>query len=144
MTWLLSIAFNLLSERSALVSNGDLVGEEPGVGYRYGVAATAWSSVEVTVWSWARSKPHCCGSRMFGRLWSLPSPDSESGVRIVAFVSCQHAVTLTKIALKSYSARALPPYMIPDIFEVVAGLPRTSTDKTDDQRFKSLIDRSSN
>lgn len=28
-------------------------------------------------------------------------PDSESVIRILAFVSCQHAVTLTKIALKS-------------------------------------------
>lgn len=65
-------------------------------------------------------------------------PDAESGVRILAFVACQPDSTLTRIALKAYSAQALPPYMIPDIFEIVSALPRTTTDKIDYQRLKSV------
>jgi acyl-coenzyme A synthetase/AMP-(fatty) acid ligase len=45
---------------------------------------------------------------------------------------------LTRIALKTYSAQALPPYMIPDIFEIVPVLPRTSTDKIDYQHLKRV------
>ena len=65
-------------------------------------------------------------------------PDPESGVRILAFVACQQETTLTRIALKAYSAQALPPYMIPDIFAVVPALPRTSTDKIDYQRLRMV------
>jgi amino acid adenylation domain-containing protein len=65
-------------------------------------------------------------------------PDAESGVRILAFVACQQGVTFTRIALKAYSVQALPPYMIPDIFEIVPALPRTSTDKVDYQRLKNV------
>lgn len=66
-------------------------------------------------------------------------PDDESGVRIVAFVSCAGVQSLGVIALKSIAAKSLPPYMIPDKFAVVEALPRTSTDKTDYQRLKSLV-----
>jgi amino acid adenylation domain-containing protein len=65
-------------------------------------------------------------------------PDSESGVRVCAYVACQHGQTLTKIALKAHSARSLPPYMIPDVFTVLEKLPRTSTDKIDYQTLKQL------
>jgi amino acid adenylation domain-containing protein len=65
-------------------------------------------------------------------------PDAESGVRILAFVACQQGLTFTRIALKAYSVQALPPYMIPDLFEIVPALPRTSTDKIDYQRLKSV------
>ncbi len=64
--------------------------------------------------------------------------DQEAGVRILAFVACQSGTTLTRIALKSYSAQALPPYMIPDLFAVVPALPRTSTDKIDYQRLHTV------
>ncbi|HEY5756144.1 MAG TPA: hypothetical protein VIU34_09980, partial [Steroidobacter sp.] len=62
--------------------------------------------------------------------------DAEAGVRVLAFVACQEGKTLTRIALKTYSSQALPPYMIPDLFEVLPALPRTSTDKID---YRALI-----
>jgi amino acid adenylation domain-containing protein len=65
--------------------------------------------------------------------------DPESGVRIVAFVGLQGSAPVTIIALKSYSAQALPPYMIPDAFKVLDALPRTSTNKVDLQSLKSLL-----
>jgi len=66
-------------------------------------------------------------------------PDAESGVRIAAFVSCPPDRRLTIIALKSFCAQNLPPYMIPDTFSVVDALPRTSTDKTDYQALKTRV-----
>jgi amino acid adenylation domain-containing protein len=63
--------------------------------------------------------------------------DNDSGVRIVAFVSCQIDKPMTIIALKTLSSKSLPPYMIPDSFTVVAALPRTSTNKVDFQALKS-------
>lgn len=56
--------------------------------------------------------------------------DAQSGVLIAAFVSCPPDRRLTIIALKSFCAQNLPPYMIPGTFFVVDTLPRTSTDKT--------------
>jgi amino acid adenylation domain-containing protein len=64
-------------------------------------------------------------------------PDPQSGVRIVAFVSCPPDRKLTIIALKAFCAQNLPPYMIPDAFSVVDALPRTSTDKTDYQALRA-------
>ena len=64
-------------------------------------------------------------------------PDSESGVRIAAFVSCPADRRLTIIALKGFCAQNLPPYMIPDTFTVLDAMPRTSTDKTDYQALKA-------
>lgn len=64
-------------------------------------------------------------------------PDPEAGVRVVAFVSCPPERKLSIIALKSFSAQQLPPYMIPDAFIVLEALPRTSTDKVDLQALKA-------
>jgi amino acid adenylation domain-containing protein len=69
----------------------------------------------------------------------IATPDPESGVRIVAFIGLQGGEPLTIIALKSFSAQALPPYMIPDAFKVLDALPRTSTNKVDLQALKSLL-----
>lgn len=66
-------------------------------------------------------------------------PDSESGVRIAAFVVGLASNALTVIALKGHSARELPPYMIPDTFTLVEALPRTSTNKIDYQTLKSTL-----
>lgn len=63
--------------------------------------------------------------------------DPDSGVRITAFVSCQPGRSATIIALKTHSARQLPPYMIPDQFRVVESLPRTSTNKVDLQDLRA-------
>jgi amino acid adenylation domain-containing protein len=64
-------------------------------------------------------------------------PDSLSGVRVVAYVSCQPNRPLTIIALKALASNVLPPYMIPDAFSVLERLPRTSTDKVDLQTLKA-------
>ena len=64
--------------------------------------------------------------------------DPAAGVRIAAFVSCASERQLTIIELKTYASKNLPPYMIPDTFAVLRALPRTSTDKTDFQKLKSL------
>ena len=63
--------------------------------------------------------------------------DAESGVRVIAFVTCQQGRTLSRIQLKTISSQNLPPYMIPDAFTVLEALPRTSTDKIDYQKLKS-------
>jgi amino acid adenylation domain-containing protein len=62
--------------------------------------------------------------------------DTESGVRVNAFVSCADGKSLSRIQLKTISSQSLPPYMIPDAFTVLAALPRTSTDKIDYQALK--------
>jgi amino acid adenylation domain-containing protein len=65
-------------------------------------------------------------------------PDAESGVRVLAYVSFRDGTSLTQIALKTHSARNLPPYMIPDKLCMLEKLPRTSTDKIDYQTLKTL------
>lgn len=64
-------------------------------------------------------------------------PDSDSGVKIAAFVSPKAGRSLTIIALKTLSSKSLPPYMIPDSFTLVEALPRTSTNKVDFQALKA-------
>jgi acyl-coenzyme A synthetase/AMP-(fatty) acid ligase len=65
-------------------------------------------------------------------------PDADAGVRIAAFVSCAQDRGQTIIQLKSFAAKNLPPYMVPDTFKVLDSLPRTSTDKVDFQKLKTL------
>ncbi len=64
-------------------------------------------------------------------------PDTESGVRIAAFVSSPGGGRLTIIGLKTFCSKNLPPYMIPDTFTIVDAMPRTSTDKLDYQALKA-------
>jgi amino acid adenylation domain-containing protein len=68
--------------------------------------------------------------------------DSESGVRITAFVSGGQRTSLGTVALKSLSMRHLPPYMIPDSFVVLPAVPRTSTDKVDYEELKRVATQS--
>jgi len=63
----------------------------------------------------------------------------DDGVRIAAFVTLRNEGTMSIVALKRLSAECLPPYMIPDVFKVLDGLPRTSTNKVDLQRLRTLI-----
>jgi amino acid adenylation domain-containing protein len=57
--------------------------------------------------------------------------DEESGVRIKAVLSTRDGARLSLVELKQFSVDHLPRYMVPDLFEVVGALPRTSTDKID-------------
>ncbi len=63
-------------------------------------------------------------------------PDSESGVRIKAYLACREGKRPSLIALKTFCADNLPAYMIPDAFDFLEALPKTSTDKVDYQRLK--------
>jgi len=59
----------------------------------------------------------------------------EDGIRIKAFVSLHDGERLSIIAVKSYCARRLPVYMVPDLFSFEQSLPTTSTDKVDYQQL---------
>jgi amino acid adenylation domain-containing protein len=63
-------------------------------------------------------------------------PDSDSGVRIKAYLACGTGKRPSLIELKTFSADNMPAYMIPDMFEFLDALPKTSTDKVDYQRLK--------
>jgi len=64
--------------------------------------------------------------------------DEEGGVRIKAFVSTRDAVRMSIIELKKLCAENLPLYMVPDLFQWLESLPKTSTDKIDYQRLKEM------
>lgn len=66
-------------------------------------------------------------------------PDPEAGVQVVAFMSCKGADKASLIELKRFCAARIPLYMIPDRFEWLPALPKTSTDKIDYQQLKGLV-----
>jgi amino acid adenylation domain-containing protein len=66
-------------------------------------------------------------------------PDPESGVLIKAFLSWSGGSPPSVIELKQFCASNLPQYMVPDRFEVLPELPKTSTDKVD---YQTLARRS--
>jgi acyl-coenzyme A synthetase/AMP-(fatty) acid ligase len=59
--------------------------------------------------------------------------DPDSGVKLVAFVSCHEAKRPSVIELKTFCATKVPAYMSPDQFVFRDHLPRTSSDKVDYQ-----------
>jgi len=63
---------------------------------------------------------------------------SERGVHIRACIAPRRGAELGVISLKRYSTEALPRYMVPDTFEFLEALPRTSTDKID---YQALLGR---
>lgn len=64
--------------------------------------------------------------------------DEEDGVRLKAFLSCEAEQRPSLIELKRFCLEHLPGYMVPDLFSFQETLPKTSTDKIDYQRLKSL------
>ena len=69
----------------------------------------------------------------------VASTDESGGVRIVVFLSARDAAKRPSIIeMKTFSAKALPSYMSPDVFQFLDKLPRTSTDKVDYQGLKRL------
>ena len=62
----------------------------------------------------------------------------EVGVSIAAFVALKPDQKKSIIAMKRHCMSYLPDYMIPDTFTFLDDLPRTSTDKVDYQRLRSL------
>jgi amino acid adenylation domain-containing protein len=65
--------------------------------------------------------------------------DADGGVIIKAFINWTGAAKPSVIELKGFAKQHLPAYMIPDRYEVLAALPRTSTDKIDYQRLQASI-----
>ncbi len=66
-------------------------------------------------------------------------PDEANGVRITAFVSTKDGERIGLIAMKQFCSKNLPLYMIPDKFDYLEGLPKTSTDKVDYQKLKEAV-----
>ncbi len=67
----------------------------------------------------------------------LAFPDDD-GVPIKAFISTRNGSKLSIIELKRFCSENLPLYMVPDLFCSLESLPKTSTDKIDYQKLKSM------
>ena len=64
--------------------------------------------------------------------------NEENGVQIKAYVSFKGGQPPSRIELKRFCAENLPNYMIPDLFSFMDGLPKTSTNKIDYQKLKTI------
>lgn len=64
--------------------------------------------------------------------------DGGNGLKVRAYFSARNGDRPSIIALKQFCSEHLPRYMIPDTFGLLDSLPRTSTDKIDYQRLKTL------
>ena len=62
----------------------------------------------------------------------------ENGVQIKAFLSFRGGQAPSRIELKRFCAQTMPAYMIPDYFSFLDGLPKTSTNKIDYQKLKTI------
>jgi amino acid adenylation domain-containing protein len=67
----------------------------------------------------------------------LAFPDDD-GVPIKAFTSTRNGSKLSIIELKKFCSENLPLYMVPDHFCYLESLPKTSTDKVDYQKLRSI------
>jgi amino acid adenylation domain-containing protein len=67
----------------------------------------------------------------------LAFPDDD-GVPIKAFTSTRDGSKLSMIELKKFCSENLPLYMVPDLFCSLESLPKTSTDKIDYQKLKTM------
>ncbi|HLZ29818.1 MAG TPA: amino acid adenylation domain-containing protein [Chloroflexota bacterium] len=66
---------------------------------------------------------------------AIAIPDPQFGNLIKVFVVAADEVTLTEDDVKRQCALSLPRYMVPEVVEFRAALPRTSTDKLDRPRL---------
>ena len=62
----------------------------------------------------------------------------DNGVQIKAFLSFQGGRVPSRIELKRFCAETMPAYMIPDFFSFLDSLPKTSTNKIDYQKLKTI------
>jgi L-proline---[L-prolyl-carrier protein] ligase len=65
----------------------------------------------------------------------LPVPDELLGSRLRAVICADGADGLTREEVLDHCRRRLPAYMVPDVVEFCAALPRTSTGKVDRVRL---------
>jgi acyl-CoA synthetase (AMP-forming)/AMP-acid ligase II len=63
-------------------------------------------------------------------------PSEHAGVRLTAFLVCSGEQRPSLLAIKRFCSEHLPLYMLPDHVEVLASMPKTSTDKIDLQRLR--------
>jgi amino acid adenylation domain-containing protein len=68
----------------------------------------------------------------------VATPDEDAGVAITAFLTWTGEKKLSMIAMKQFCSKNVPLYMIPDRFRALDELPKTSTDKIDYQRLKTM------
>jgi acyl-coenzyme A synthetase/AMP-(fatty) acid ligase len=68
----------------------------------------------------------------------VASSSEENGVQIKAYLSFKAGQNPSRIELKRFCAENLPNYMIPDFFSFLDSLPKTSTNKIDYQKLKSI------
>jgi amino acid adenylation domain-containing protein len=68
----------------------------------------------------------------------IATSSEENGVQVKAFLSFKNGQNPSRIALKRFCAENLPNYMIPDFFSFLENLPKTSTDKIDYQKLKTV------
>jgi acyl-coenzyme A synthetase/AMP-(fatty) acid ligase len=64
--------------------------------------------------------------------------NEENGVQIKAFLSFRDGQIPSRIELKRFCAEIIPNYMIPDFFSFLDSLPKTSTNKIDYQKLKTI------
>ncbi len=63
----------------------------------------------------------------------VAAPDTESGVKIIAYVATRQNSAPSVVELKVFCSQSLPAYFSPDVFIFRDSLPRTSTNKVDYQ-----------
>jgi amino acid adenylation domain-containing protein len=68
----------------------------------------------------------------------IATPDADAGVVITAFLAWHGDKRPSLIEIKRFCAEKLPLSMLPDRFSWHEALPKTSTDKIDYQRLKSM------
>jgi amino acid adenylation domain-containing protein len=66
-------------------------------------------------------------------------PDSDAGVKVIAFVSSDDVPAPSIVELKTFCATKVPAYMSPDRFVFRDRLPRTSSDKIDYQALLTAL-----
>lgn len=69
----------------------------------------------------------------------IPVPDEEIGARLRAFVAPHDGQSLESDDLPSFCLGRLPLYMVPESFDVLNELPKTSTGKTDRQALLASL-----
>ncbi len=64
--------------------------------------------------------------------------NEDNGVQIKAFLCFRDGQTASRIELKRFCTEIMPAYMIPDFFSFLDTLPKTSTNKIDYQKLKTI------
>ena len=69
---------------------------------------------------------------------AVAHPNEENGVLVTVFLTWSGSSRASIIELKRFCSEYLPLYMVPDRFQILPELPKTSTDKVDYQELARL------